>query len=184
MPLVDWLKNRYNPKATIKTDVKISCPPNNEIIPISILLDGGKRKMGKIDEWMATHIGKPDYQEIVFVIGLNPSHGPAVIRSILEKIQELGDPAMAEKKEFFQWYPKEILFIGPAIQQSNFDGLKKIIRNYRGQSIIVPTYVDHVHREHTPHHSFYRCTITGWRWKVGDLTADNFPQQIYPKQEN
>jgi hypothetical protein len=181
--LIDWLKNHYNPNADIKADVKVICPPDKSIIPTSLLLDGGPRKLSRLDQWMSAHIGKPNYREIILVIGLNPTHGPAIIQSILTKIQNLGDPAFNEDKEIFQWLPTEVVFVGPAIQRSTFDGLKKIVKEYKNSIIIVPNYADHIHREHTPHHAFYRCKITGWKWKIGNVTSENFPQQVYPKPE-
>jgi len=58
--------------------------------------------------------------------------------------------------------------------------LNDLIYTYRDQTIIVPNYTDHIHREHSPHHAFYRCIISGWQWKVGDLTVENFPVQVFP----
>jgi hypothetical protein len=58
-----------------------------------------------------------------------------------------------------------------------------MIKHSRNQAIITPNYADHIHREHFPFHAFYRCKISGWHWKVQDLTSDNFPQQIFPESD-
>jgi hypothetical protein len=178
--LFEWVKNRYEPDAEIDKNVLICCPPDKEELSVDILLEGGKRKMNRIDSWLGKRMAKGGIRNIVFVIELGPSHGPAQIRKILEKVLYLGDPDYTDDSEIYPWFPSEIALFGANLNKDSFYDLEDIITTYKGEHIIVPYYAGHIHREHSPHHAFYRCKISGWRWNQNPITIDNVPVQIFP----
>ncbi|MBD3195449.1 MAG: hypothetical protein GF317_10365 [Candidatus Lokiarchaeota archaeon] len=178
--LIDWAKNRFNPNASVKKDIKITCSPENDEIRIDMLLECGKRKMNRIDTWLGKRMGKGGLRNIIFIIELGASHGPAQIRQILQNTSLLGNPEYEDGSNIYPWFPAEIAFFGANLEKSSFNGLDDIIKEYKGEQIIIPVYAGHIHREHSPHHAFFRCRITGWKWNLNKITADNIPIGVFP----
>jgi len=179
--LTDWVKNRFDPTANIKNNVFVFCPPDKSLLKVDILLEGGSRRMNKLDEWIAKHlIAYGGTRNVVFVIELGPAHGPAQIRQFLEKIIKIGNPKYSKNPEIYQFYPVEVLFFGPNVEKSSFHGLNDIIKTYNSEHIVVTEYVNHIAREHSPHHSFLRCKVSGWKWNLKPISANNIPTQVFP----
>ena len=175
---IDWVKNRYDPDAFVQKEIVILCPPDKSHLSVDILLEGGMRKMNKLDRWLSKRMGKGGVRNIVFVVELGVSHGPAQIRQILKKIINLGNPKFTQEG-YYPWFPAEVLFFGANVQKKSFEGLQDIIKSYKSHKIIVPAYADHIHREHSPHHEFFRCKVTAWKWNLSTITINNVPVQIF-----
>ncbi len=178
--LAEWLKNRYGLDATIENNARIKLPPDKNELSIDALVDAGERRFNRLDHWLAPRMGTGGTRAITFGFSIGPARGPAFVRQILEKCIALGDPEYRDTAEFYPWFPAEVMFIGPGVQESTFDKLGDIIKEYKGERCVIASYADHIHREHSPHHAFYRCSVIGWRWKPGTLTAENYPVQVFP----
>ena len=178
--LTDWVKNRFDPTANIKNNVVVFCPPDKSLLNVDILLEGGTRRMNKLDKWLVKLIAYGGTRTVVFVIELGPTHGPAQIRQILQKIIKIGNPKYSENHEIYPFFPFEVLFIGPNAEKSSFNGLDDVIKTYKSKHVVVPEYANHIHRKHSPHHSFLRCKVSGWKWNLLPLSSDNLPNQVYP----
>ncbi len=178
--LTEWLKNRYGLDAAIENNVRIKLPPGQQEISIGAVIDAGERRFNRLDSWLAPRMASGGTRAITFCFGLGPAHGPAFVRHVLEQCIALGDPEYSDSTEIFPWFPAEIMFIGAGVQESTFDKLGDVIKEYKGEKLVIASYADHIHREHSPHHAFFRCSVTGWRWKPGAVTAENYPIQVFP----
>jgi hypothetical protein len=179
--LTDWLKNRYGLDASIQINAHIKIPQEPSELVVNAIVDAGDRHLNRLDRWLAPRMCPGGTRAVTLAFFLRPSHGPAYMRPIIETCCQLGDPESADLAGVFSWFPAEIVFIGPAVQRSTFDGLGDIIKEYKDGRCIIASYADHVHREHSPHHAFFRSSVSGWRWKPGSITADNFPVQVFPR---
>jgi hypothetical protein len=178
--LADWLKNRYGLDASIQINARIKAPQGSRELQVNAIVDAGARRLNRLDHWLAPRMSPGGTRAVTFAFVLGPSHGPAFVRSIIEACSEIGNPESSDSAGVFCWFPAEIVFIGSAIQSSTFDGLGDIIKEYKDTRCIIASYADHIHREHSPHHAFFRCSVTGWRWKPGSIDADNYPIQVFP----
>lgn len=179
--LAEWLKNRYGLDAAIENSARIKLPPDKSELSIDALIDAGERRFNRLDHWLAPRMGSGGTRNVIFGFSISPARGPAFVRQILEKCAALGDPEFQDTTGLFPWFPSEIMFIGPGVQESTFDNLGDIIKEYKDEKCVIASYADHLHREHSPHHAFFRCNVTGWRWKPGTLTAENYPVQVFPR---
>lgn len=176
----EWLKNQYNPSGKIIQNEEITLPPNRDLLHLDYIFDGGDRPMNTIDRWYTkkSFIGGSKF--IVFVKILDATHGPAQILQIMTGVRELGNPKFRENPEIYPYFPYEIMFIGPTINKDSFRLISSQLRQYKNNQITTARYADHFHREHFPHHEFYRCRVSGWRWDLSTISPESIPQKIFP----
>nr|MDO8088527.1 hypothetical protein [Candidatus Sigynarchaeum springense] len=178
--LAEWLKNRYGLDASIENNARVKLPPGLPEISVDALIDAGERRLNRLDSWLAPRMASGGMRAITFCFWLDPIRGPAFVRQVIEQCITLGDTEYGDSTEIYPWFPAEIMFIGPGVQKSTFNKLGDIIKEYKGEKCVIASYADHLHREHSPHHAFFRCSVTGWQWKPGAVTAENYPVQVFP----
>lgn len=174
----EWLKNQFSMEAQIEIQKELQI--NDKTLKLDYILNCGSRKLNRIDKFLAKRLYKIDFQDLILVKILDAVHGPAQIKEILTMISKMGNIDAKIEPSSYNWLPSRIVFLGPTIEKNVFESLKKMMKNYKGRTVITPEYVDHIHKEHTPHHAFLRCEISAWHWDLNQISSTNVPQKMFP----
>ncbi|WP_371803151.1 hypothetical protein [Candidatus Lokiarchaeum ossiferum] len=174
----EWLKNQFSMDAQIDTQKELLI--DGKILKMDYILNSGSRKLNRIDKFLARRLYKLDFQDQILVKVLDVVHGPAQIKEFLTLISKMGDVDANIDPPSHNWLPSQVIFLGPTIQKDLFENLGKIIKNYKGIAVITPEYVDHIHKDHSPHHAFLRCEISAWQWDLNQITSINVPKKVFP----
>ncbi|UYP47608.1 hypothetical protein NEF87_003893 [Candidatus Lokiarchaeum ossiferum] len=174
----EWLKNQFSMDAQIDTQKELLI--DGKILKMDYILNSGSRKLNRIDKFLARRLYKLDFQDQILVKILDVVHGPAQIKEFLTLISKMGDVDANIDPPSHNWLPSKVIFLGPTVQKDLFENLGRIIKNYKGIAVITPEYVDHIHKDHSPHHAFLRCEISAWQWDLNQITSINVPKKVFP----